>query len=44
MLDLNFREADGKVYEAYVKEKEEAKQEYDKAVQQGQTAAHVALT
>ncbi|KAJ9587862.1 hypothetical protein L9F63_018696, partial [Diploptera punctata] len=37
-------QVDGKVYEAYVKEKEEAKQEYDQAVQQGQTAAHVALT
>jgi hypothetical protein len=34
---------DGKVYEAYVREKEAAKQEYDQAVASGNTAAHVAL-
>jgi len=38
-----FREVDGKVYEAYVREKEEAKQEYEQAVTSGQAAAHVAL-
>lgn len=38
-----FREVDGKVYEAYVREKEEAKQEYEQAVISGQAAAHVAL-
>ncbi|KAJ9587868.1 hypothetical protein L9F63_018702, partial [Diploptera punctata] len=37
-------EVDGKVYEAYVKEKEEAQKDYDNAVKQGQTAAQVALT
>jgi hypothetical protein len=43
---MNFpycREVDGKVYEAYVREKEEAKQEYEQAVASGQTAAHVAV-
>ena len=39
-----YSEVDGKVYRAYVKEKEEAQQIYDNAVQQGQTAAQVALT
>ncbi|PSN49308.1 hypothetical protein C0J52_09411, partial [Blattella germanica] len=33
-------EVDGKVYEAYVREKEEAKHEYEQAVASGQTAAH----
>ncbi|XP_067013866.2 inter alpha-trypsin inhibitor, heavy chain 4 isoform X5 [Anabrus simplex] len=37
-------EVDGKVYEAYVKEKEEAKEEYDQAVASGQTAAHVGVS
>jgi uncharacterized protein YegL len=37
-------EVDGKVYEAYVREKEEAKQEYEQAVISGQAAAHVALS
>lgn len=37
-------EVDGKVYEAYVREKEEAKQEYEQAVTSGQAAAHVALS
>ncbi|XP_049948248.1 inter-alpha-trypsin inhibitor heavy chain H4-like [Schistocerca serialis cubense] len=37
-------ESDGKVYEAYVKEKEEAKKEYQQAVASGQTAAHVAVS
>ncbi|XP_069689624.1 inter-alpha-trypsin inhibitor heavy chain H4-like isoform X3 [Periplaneta americana] len=37
-------EVDGHVYKAYVKEKEEAKQEYSEAVRQGRTAAHVALS
>ncbi|KAJ9598936.1 hypothetical protein L9F63_010530, partial [Diploptera punctata] len=37
-------EVDGKVYEAYVREKEEAKHEYEQAVSSGQTAAHVALS
>nr|CAD7204993.1 unnamed protein product [Timema douglasi] len=32
---------DGNVYRAHVKEKEEAKKEYDAAVSSGQTAAHV---
>jgi len=36
-----FREIDEKVYEAYVKEKEEAKEEYMTAIKAGQTAAHV---
>lgn len=31
------------MYEAYVREKEEAKQEYEQAVISGQAAAHVAL-
>nr|CAD7462538.1 unnamed protein product [Timema tahoe] len=34
-------EIDGNVYRAHVKEKEEAKKEYDAAVSSGQTAAHV---
>jgi hypothetical protein len=34
---------DGKVYEAYVREKEEAKHEYEQAVAGGQAAAHVAV-
>ncbi|CAG0886870.1 unnamed protein product [Cyprideis torosa] len=33
----------GKEYVGYVKKKEEAKEEYDKAVSAGQTAGHVAL-
>lgn len=37
-------EIDGKKYEAYVKEKEEAKQTYDQAVASGQSAAHVAVS
>ncbi|XP_069668862.1 inter alpha-trypsin inhibitor, heavy chain 4-like isoform X2 [Periplaneta americana] len=37
-------EVDGKAYEAYVREKEEAKHEYEQAVSSGQTAAHVALS
>ncbi|XP_034239234.1 inter-alpha-trypsin inhibitor heavy chain H4-like isoform X2 [Thrips palmi] len=37
-------EVDGKVYKAYVKEKEEAKQTYDAAVASGQSAAHVAVS
>ncbi|GLG93780.1 Uncharacterized protein GBIM_01130, partial [Gryllus bimaculatus] len=37
-------ETEGKVYEAYVKEKEEAKKEYDAALASGQTAAHVAVS
>ncbi|KAF5276954.1 hypothetical protein FQR65_LT16118 [Abscondita terminalis] len=37
-------EVDGKNYTAYVKEKEEAKREYEKAVSSGQAAAHVAVT
>lgn len=36
-----FREINEKVYEAYVKEKKEAKEEYIAAVNSGQTAAHV---
>nr|CAD7606797.1 unnamed protein product [Timema genevievae] len=37
-------EVSGKVYEAYVKEKEEAKRDYDQAVAAGQAAAHVGLS
>lgn len=37
------REVKGKVYKAYVKEKKEAKADYDQAVQYGQAAGHVAL-
>ncbi|KAK4880739.1 hypothetical protein RN001_008885 [Aquatica leii] len=37
-------EVDGKNYTAYVKEKEEAKREYDKAVSSGHSAAHVAVS
>ncbi|KAL1512999.1 hypothetical protein ABEB36_002487 [Hypothenemus hampei] len=37
-------EIGGKKYEAYVKEKEEAKQTYDNAVAAGQSAAHVAVS
>lgn len=36
-----FREINNKIYEAYVKEKKEAKEEYINAVNSGQTAAHV---
>ncbi|XP_069689636.1 inter-alpha-trypsin inhibitor heavy chain H4-like [Periplaneta americana] len=36
-------EVEGKVYKAYVKEKEEAKREYTEAVNRGDTAAHVAI-
>ncbi|XP_076256938.1 inter-alpha-trypsin inhibitor heavy chain H4-like isoform X2 [Rhynchophorus ferrugineus] len=37
-------EIDGKTYEAYVKEKEEAKKTYDEAVASGIGAAHVAVS
>ncbi|CAG9859314.1 unnamed protein product [Phyllotreta striolata] len=37
-------EIDGKSYKAYVKEKEEAKAIYDKAVQSGRSAGHVATS
>ncbi|CAH1130948.1 unnamed protein product [Ceutorhynchus assimilis] len=37
-------EIDGKKYEAYVQEKEEAKQTYDQAVFSGHSAAHVAVS
>ncbi|XP_047116748.1 inter-alpha-trypsin inhibitor heavy chain H4-like isoform X2 [Schistocerca piceifrons] len=37
-------EMDGKAYEAYVKGKEEAREEYQQAVQAGQGAAHVQLS
>ncbi|KAK4880127.1 hypothetical protein RN001_008273 [Aquatica leii] len=37
-------EVDGKNYTAYVKEKEEAKREYDQAISSGQSAAHVAVS
>ncbi|CAH1114247.1 unnamed protein product [Psylliodes chrysocephalus] len=37
-------EIDGKSYTAYVKEKEEAKNIYDKAVSSGMSAAHVAVS
>lgn len=40
-LFYGFREINEKVYEAYVKEKKEAKEEYIAAVNSGQTAAHV---
>lgn len=36
-----FREIDGKAYEAYVKEKEEAKKDYIQAQSQGQSAGLV---
>lgn len=39
--DLYYREIEGKVYTAYVKEKEEAQREYNTAVNRGQAAAHV---
>ena len=39
-----YREVDGKVYEAYVKEKEQAQQDYNNAVNNSQTAAQVAMT
>ncbi|XP_071439924.1 inter-alpha-trypsin inhibitor heavy chain H4-like isoform X2 [Hetaerina americana] len=35
-------EVKGKTYKAYVKEKEEAKKEYQTAIKRGQTAAHIA--
>lgn len=37
-------EIDGKQYEAYIKEKEEAKKTYDEAVQSGLSAGHVAVS
>lgn len=40
---LDFRDVKGKVYKAYVKEKQAAKTDYDQAVQSGQSAGHVAL-
>jgi len=40
VLSLN-REIDGKPYEAYVKEKEEAKKIYNEAQNQGQSAGIV---
>lgn len=43
LLILVRREVKGKVYKAYVKEKKEAKADYDQAVQFGQAAGHVAL-
>nr|CAD7428447.1 unnamed protein product [Timema monikensis] len=38
---MGLLEIDGKVYTSHVKEKQEAKKEYDAAVSSGQTAAHV---
>ncbi len=38
---MSHRETDGKVYVGEVKEKEKAKDEYDKAVSSGQTAGLV---
>lgn len=38
-----FRQIKDKVYEAYVKEKEEAKKDYQEAVDRGETAGHVEL-
>ncbi|KAF5307804.1 hypothetical protein FQR65_LT06676 [Abscondita terminalis] len=37
-------EVDGKNYTAYVKEKEEAKREYEQAISSGQSAGHVAVS
>ncbi|XP_050295503.1 inter-alpha-trypsin inhibitor heavy chain H4-like isoform X21 [Anthonomus grandis grandis] len=37
-------EIDGKKYEAYVQEKEEAKKTYEEAISKGQSAAHVAAS
>ena len=37
-----YRLVDGHEYKAYVREKEQAKREYEEAVSQGRTAAHVA--
>ncbi|XP_060517468.1 inter-alpha-trypsin inhibitor heavy chain H4-like isoform X3 [Cylas formicarius] len=37
-------EIDGKSYEAYIQEKEEAKKTYEKAVSSGQSAGHVAVS
>jgi hypothetical protein len=38
---MTYREIDGKTYEAYVKEKEEAKRVYTQAQNQGQSAGLV---
>lgn len=38
-----FREIDGKAYEAYVKQKDEAKRVYNQAQSQGQSAGLVEL-
>jgi hypothetical protein len=38
---FHFRVIKDKVYEAYVKEKEEAKKDYQEAVRRGETAGHV---
>ncbi|KAJ8965893.1 hypothetical protein NQ317_005461 [Molorchus minor] len=37
-------EIDGKSYKAYVKEKEEARRDYDRALASGQSAGHVAVS
>lgn len=42
-LLASFRVIKDKVYAAYVKEKEEAKKDYQEAVDRGETAGHVEL-
>ena len=41
---LCFREIDGVVYPGDVKEKEQARQQYERAKQRGQSAGHVAAS
>lgn len=41
---LLYREIDGKMYKAYIKEKQKAKEQYEEAVKKGQSAAHVQQT
>lgn len=38
-----YREVDGKVYKAFVKKKDEARKQYDQAVQSGISAAHIGM-
>ena len=44
MYCLCFREIDGVVYPGDVKEKEQARQQYERAKQRGQSAGHVAAS
>jgi len=43
VLTCSFSAVDNGTYEAYVREKEAARQEYNEAVWQGRTAGHVAM-